>query len=293
MSMDLTEDQIRHILQGIKIPPQPQILVDLQMEQFLPNPDLNRIAEFVSQDVGLAGTILKFVNSPVVGLSNKITSISQAVSLLGLNSVVNIVNGLSIKGEMSDETIVELTGFWDTANDISQIAFNVAKRIGCPAPDEAFTLGLFHNCGIPLMMQRFNGYLDTLKAAYASPDRLITETENEKYNTNHSVVGYFTAKSWNLPLHICEAISDHHHIERSFQATHPSTAHKKTLLSILKLSEHLCGNYVIFGEQEQDFEWERIKKSVLEYMGLTNYDIEDMREAFFEMGINVQTKSEA
>lgn len=293
MSMELSEDQIRHILQGIKIPPQPQILVDLQMEQFLPNPDIERIAELVSQDVGLAGTILKFVNSPVVGLSNKITSITQAVSLLGLNSVINIINGLSIKGEMSDETIVELTGFWDTANDISQIAFNVAKRIGCPTPDEAFTLGLFHNCGIPLMMSRFPGYMETLKAAYASPDRRITEVENESFSTNHSVVGYYTAKSWNLPLHICEAISDHHNIERSFEVANPSTAHKKTLLSILKLSEHLCGNYVIFGQQEVDYEWERIRKSVLEYVGLTSYDIEDMREAFIEMGINVQPRAEA
>ena len=50
---------------------------------------------------------------------------------------------------MSDETIVELTSFWDTANDISQIAFNIAKRIGSPSPDRGLCSGLFHNCGFP------------------------------------------------------------------------------------------------------------------------------------------------
>ena len=64
MGTELTDDQIKHILQGIKIPPQPQILVDLQMEQVMPDPDLRQIARLISQDVGLSGTMLKFVNSP-------------------------------------------------------------------------------------------------------------------------------------------------------------------------------------------------------------------------------------
>ena len=68
MARELTEEQIHTILQGIKIPPQPQILVDLQMEQVMPDPDISRIAKLISQDVGLAGTILKVVNSPFYGL---------------------------------------------------------------------------------------------------------------------------------------------------------------------------------------------------------------------------------
>lgn len=291
MSTDLTEDQIKHILQGIKIPPQPQILVDLQMEQVMPNPDIRRIAELISLDVGLSGTILKFVNSPFFALSNKITSISQAVSLLGLHSVINIINGISIKGEMSDETIVELTRFWDTANDISQIAFNIAKRIGSPAPDQAYVLGLFHNCGIPLMMQRFPGYLALLEKAYAEPHKRITDTENEVYNTNHSVVGYYTAKSWNLPVDICQAIAEHHAIERVFEASANSSSNKRTLLSILKIAEHLCGNHVTFGNQSIDYEWQRIKKQVLEFVGLSSYDLEDMRQTFEEMGISLAPES--
>lgn len=291
MSTDLTEEQIKHVLQGIKIPPQPQILVDLQMEQIMPNPDIRRIAELISLDVGLSGTILKFVNSPFFALSNKITSISQAVALLGLHSVINIINGISIKGEMSDETIVELTSFWDTANDISQIAFNIAKRIGSPSPDQAYALGLFHNCGIPLMMQRFPGYMATLEKAYGNPQKRITDTENELYNTNHSVVGYYTAKSWNLPVDICQAIAEHHSIERVFEVGSSSSSNKRTLLSILKIAEHLCGNHLIFGNQSVDYEWQRIKKQVLEFVGLNSYDLDDMRETFEEMGITLAPES--
>lgn len=287
MATDLTEDQIKHILQGIKIPPQPQILVDLQMEQAMPDPDMKQIARLISQDVGLSGTMLKFVNSPFFGLANKITSIEQAVSLLGLNSVVNILNGLSIKGEMTDERIVAMTSFWDTANDIAMVSATIAKQIGFHSPDEAYALGLFHNSGIPLMHLRFSNYKDVMVETYIEKDARIIDIENKYYNTNHAVVGYYTAKSWNLPLKICEVIAEHHSAERIFADKEGKNQEKKTLLAILKIAEHICGNFAILGGQKTDHEWERIEKDILEYVGLTSFDIDDMKENFRDLGVNV------
>ena len=43
MTYELTAEQIQQVLQGISVPPQPQIMVDLQMEQVMPNPDLRSI----------------------------------------------------------------------------------------------------------------------------------------------------------------------------------------------------------------------------------------------------------
>ena len=77
MTQELSAEQIQQVLQGISVPPQPQIMVDLQMEQFLPNPDLKTIAKLISQDPGLSGALLKIVNSPYFGLSNRIASFSN------------------------------------------------------------------------------------------------------------------------------------------------------------------------------------------------------------------------
>jgi HD-like signal output (HDOD) protein len=284
---ELTEEQIKNILQGIKIPPQPQILVDLQMEQVMPDPDIKQIARLISQDVGLSGTMLKFVNSRFFGLTNKITSIEQAVSLLGLNSVINILNGLSIKGEMSDEAIVSMTRFWDTANDIAMVAATIAKQIGYHSPDIAYSTGLFHNSGIPLMLQRFSNYNEVMEQAYSGIDERIIDTENRLLNTNHAVVGYYTAKSWNLPRLICEVIAEHHNAVAIFEKKETQNQEKKTLLAILKLAEHICGNYKLLGNQDEDFEWEKCWKNILEYVGLTFLDLEDMKENFQDMGITV------
>jgi len=134
MAVELTDEQIHRVLQGISVPPQPQIMVDLQMEQVMPEPDLSNIARLISQDPGLSGALLKTVNSSFFGLASRIASIGQAVNLLGCNSVINLINAQSIKGELSDDAIVALNRFWDTAQDVAMVSLTLAKRIGYPSP---------------------------------------------------------------------------------------------------------------------------------------------------------------
>ena len=148
MSQELSAEQIQQALQGISVPPQPQIMVDLQMEQYMPDPDLEVIARLIAQDPGLSGALLKIVNSSYFGLSNKIASIQRAVNLLGSRSIINLINALSIKGEMSDDTIVTLNRFWDTAQDVAMTCLTLAKRTGAQAVDEAYALGLFHHAAV-------------------------------------------------------------------------------------------------------------------------------------------------
>lgn len=289
MATHLTEEQIRHILQGIRIPPQPQILVDLQIEQVTPDPDMDQVVRLIRQDVSLSGMMLKFVNSPFFTLKNKITSIEQAVSLLGADTVINIVNGLTIKGEMTDDRIQSMTRFWDTATDIAMVSATIAKHIGAKNPDEAYAIGLFHNAGIPLMMHRFSEYDAIMQESYAAPAPRVVDVENHHLNTNHAVVGYYTAKSWNLPPHLCEVIAEHHNAQQIFAKKDGKQPERKTLLAILKIAEHLCGNYRILGQQEADLEWELIRNEVLEYTGLSSYDLDQMSENFHDMGIAVHT----
>jgi HD-like signal output (HDOD) protein len=285
MPIELSQEQIQGILQGISIPPQPQIMVDLQLEQCSPDCDINRIAKLISHDVGLSGSILKTVNSPLYGLKNQISSIVQACNLLGVNSVVNIVNALSIRGELSDENIIELNRFWDNAMDVAMVCASIAKQIGNHSADEAYTLGLFHNCGIPLLMLRFENYRQVAIEAYSQTEPRIIDPENRELKTNHAVVGYYIAKSWNLPRHLCEAIADHHSCESIFDAQDYNNNAKKNLLAILKMAEHICGNYRSIGQQQEDYEWQRLEENLLIYVGLSAYDFQSMKESFIEQGI--------
>ncbi|GAA0288761.1 HDOD domain-containing protein [Pseudomonas rhodesiae] len=288
MSQELTAEQIQQALQGISVPPQPQIMVDLQMEQYMPDPDLDVIARLISQDPGLSGALLKIVNSAHYGLSNKIASIQRAVNLLGSRSVINLINALSIRGEMSDETIVTLNRFWDTAQDVAMTSLSVAKRTGSQAVDEAYALGLFHDCGVPLMLKRFPNYMPVLEEAYANagPDCRVVDTENNAFNTNHAVVGYYTAKSWRLPEHVTDAIANHHNALAVFSDESSRNAPLKNLLAILKMAEHICASYRVLGNQSVDHEWNAVGHLVLDYVGLSDYDFESMKLSIRELGAN-------
>ncbi len=288
MSQELTAEQIQQALQGISVPPQPQIMVDLQMEQYMPDPDLDVIARLISQDPGLSGALLKIVNSAHYGLSNKIASIQRAVNLLGSRSVINLINALSIRGEMSDETIVTLNRFWDTAQDVAMTSLTVAKRTGSQAVDEAYALGLFHDCGVPLMLKRFPNYMPVLEEAYANagPDCRVVDTENNAFNTNHAVVGYYTAKSWRLPEHVTDAIANHHNALAVFSDESSRNAPLKNLLAILKMAEHICASYRVLGNQSVDHEWNAVGHLVLDYVGLSDYDFESMKLSIRELGAN-------
>ena len=286
MPPELSSEQISLALQGISVPPQPQIMVDLQMEQYMPDPDLEVIARLISQDPGLSGSLLKIVNSPYYGLSNKIASIRRAVTVLGSRTVINLINAQSIKGEMTDDTIVTLNRFWDTAQDVAMTSLTLAKRTGTQALDEAYALGLFHDCGIPLMLKRFPDYMRVLEQGYANAGTgsRVVDTENRHFNTNHAVVGYYTAKSWRLPAHLTEAIANHHNALAIFSDDSSRNSQLKNLLAILKMAEHICASHTVLGNQREDHEWDSIRHLVLDYIGLSDYDFDTLKESIRELG---------
>ena len=286
MPPELSSEQISLALQGISVPPQPQIMVDLQMEQYMPDPDLEVIAGLIAQDPGLSGALLKIVNSPYYGLSNKIASIRRAVTVLGSRTVINLINAQSIKGEMTDDTIVTLNRFWDTAQDESMTSLTLAKRTGTQALDEAYALGLFHDCGIPLMLKRFPDYMRVLEQGYANAGTgsRVVDTENRHFNTNHAVVGYYTAKSWRLPVHLTEAIANHHNALAIFSDDSSRNSQLKNLLAILKMAEHICASHTVLGNQREDHEWDSIRHLVLDYIGLSDYDFDNLKESIRELG---------
>ncbi|MFI8373581.1 HDOD domain-containing protein [Pseudomonas helleri] len=288
MPPELSSEQISVALQGISVPPQPQIMVDLQMEQYMPDPDLEVIAGLIAQDPGLSGALMKIVNSPYYGLTNKMASIRRAVTLLGSRTVINLINAQSIKGEMSDDTIVTLNRFWDSAQDVAMTSMTLAKRTGAQAVDEAYALGLFHDCGIPLMLKRFPDYMRVLEQGYADagPDSRVVDIENRHFNTNHAVVGYYTAKSWRLPEHLTHAIANHHNALAIFSDDSSRQSQLKNLLATLKMAEHICASHKVLGNQRDDHEWNSISHLVLDYVGLSEYDFDNLKESIRDLGVH-------
>jgi len=289
----LTQENIEAILKGITIPSPPQVVADLQMEMAMPNPDLNEMADMISKDPGLAGGVLKILNSPFYG-NRDIASISQAVMMLGMNTVANIVNTLYLRDSMSlqddiDDVYKAMIRFWDSATDVARACQLVAQRLRYQNPDAAYMLGLFHNTGIPLLMQRFPDYPQVIAESYLHKEHRIVDCENRHYKTNHAVVSFYAARSWKLPEQICKVIAAHHSAVDIFTDKDKTDADEKYLHAILKMGEHLTGLYRTLGNHEEDLEWQKIEENVLDYLGLSQFDYDDLVAYAADNGIGGQT----
>lgn len=282
---DIDQGKVNDLLKGIKIPSQPQILVDIQMELVSPFGEMQVIADLIAKDVALSASVLKVVNSPFFGLVNTITSISQAINLMGSQSITNLVNAVVLKNSISGDDVTEMTKFWDNASDIAAACTTIAKKIKYPSPDDAYSLGLFHDCAIPMMMGKHTNYRTIIESGYSQKVKRVIDIENSHLESNHAVVGYFIARSWKLPKHLVQAIAQHHDIDRVFALNPDEVNETKTLLALLKIAEHLCGTHNMIGNQNTDYEYDRIKGVILNYLGFSDIDVENIRDDLQDLGI--------
>jgi len=293
MSEVINADELENMLRGIKIPSPPQIIADLQMEMAMPDPDLNAMTSLIANDAGLSGAVLKVVNSPYYGGRGSVSSIPHAAMVLGMKSIVEIVNTICLKNEtlsldeVSDDMYATMIRFWDSATDVAKACRMVAKKIHLSPLDEVYTLGLFHNVGIPLMISKYDNYLSVMRSSYEPSNKRIVDRENDTHGTNHAVLGYYTARSWKLDEKICKVIAQHHNID-IFCKGNLDDSKENIMLALLKIAEHLVGLHRVLGNQHQDYEWDLISEGVLMLTGLSQYDLEDLVEEAKELGLGQQ-----
>ncbi len=276
------DENLPEFLSGSFLPSPPEIMQKIRTA----TPDLDKIAKIINADMGLCASVLKTINSPFYGMKNNIVSIPQAVALLGLDSVMNIINAhLLLTVLKSGDYAADLDDFWQLSNDIAETCVVVANYLDFRATDDIYLLGLFHNAGVPMMLKQFPEYMTMLQGAFQQSEIRITDVENNEYNCNHAVVGYMIAKSWQLPLHLRLIIRDHHNTDHLTNGlTEDNNAN--TMMVILKIAEHISRTHLTLGKHEVDHEWGKIKSSILEYLGFSEPDFEELEDYVYDtMGL--------
>ncbi len=242
----------------INIPPQPAILLEIDKLINKPNNQLTAIGNLINKDVGLSAAIFKLVNSSFYKPAAPITSIQKAITILGLAQVSNLIKGVSLRKAIGGHELA-YEKFWERSDEIATLsAIIAAKQISACniAVDQAYMAGLFHECGVPILMQRFPEYCQSFRLNHGSnwPD---FHDEDRHFNTDHTVVGFMVTKHWNLPEFICQAVRFHHD---RLNVDHAAL----TLVSILQMARHLHKKI----HRLPDTEWPDVGGQVLEEIGV-------------------------
>lgn len=271
--------ELEQVVLGLGIPPCPQILLDISIEARKSEPDLNRIEKLICADVGLSAALIKTINSPFYGLRTKVSSIMQAIHMLGLTHLSLMVMGMVLRDFLKGINHVEMGRFWNASTKVAIISSYIATRLPYIAyehmhrhidKDEAYTYGLFQDCGIPILLNHIATYKETLGVANQSLDRKFTEIEDDAHGNNHAIVGFLLAKSWGLPDTMYEAIRNHHeHVELAENPNLLSTA-SRDFIALALLAER--ADQIISG-LNQTCEWQKGGHWVMAHFGLSESDL--------------------
>ncbi|MBU8849331.1 MAG: HDOD domain-containing protein [Desulfobacterales bacterium] len=198
---------MRRKVEGISsLPTTPDVLRRILVTIEQPDISLNKISNFISNDPALTTKILKMVNSAIYGFPGRISSVSHATVLLGLNVIKGLLIGTSVFELMQKSML----GLWEHSLNCAITARLIAQRKGLKEPEDIYAAGLLHDIGKVVLILQFPKEYEKVMNETDMEDITIIEVEKNHFPETHAGVGSWLAKKWNFPLNLVESIKYHH-----------------------------------------------------------------------------------
>lgn len=199
---------IEKLEQSGRLPTPPAVVVRLLDLSRNPDTTIQQVAETIAMDSELAAKILQFINSPLAGVAKEVTSLEQAVVLMGMKSVKLMALSFSV---LSTGSKINCKNFDRNHFALHSLACGVAARVlsnntkTC-APDEAFVVGLLSQIGQSVFAracpEEYNQILQTAKRIPMD----LPELEQEKFSETYATIGSQVLEKWGIPESIREPI---------------------------------------------------------------------------------------
>lgn len=269
--MNQMNTMTEQVLSGILIPPCPASLTSIMREAKSPRSDISKLAQLIGQDAGVVAPLLKLANSPFIGLRTKATSVLQAVSALGLQKTLNLVQNIALRQSLGGESQT-FEKFWERSSLSASIAEKIATKFPNISKDDAYIAALFHDCGIPVLMMKFPEYRDAVMTLSKQGKR-VCDIENVLFSTSHAIVGNMLTRSWLLPAHVCKAIL-HHHDPSIFYSTSENIGEDVLdLIAIIHMAECITDEHL----HVKELEWPQFEQQVLKHFEISAQEFSELK----------------
>ena len=211
----LASKPLRKLVSGMTVLPSPPACYN-EIKSALETPDISmkQVAEIISRDAGMTAKILQLVNSAFFGIPRHVSNASQAISIIGLDTVKTLALSFHIFGELTDSRVPPefIDSLWRHSVKVGKYAKQIAHaqnlhREECEA---AFTAGLLHDIGKLVFMTNFPvQYVKILNRA-EEEKAAVSLVEFSLFETTHAEAGAYLMGLWGLPDSVVEAITWHH-----------------------------------------------------------------------------------
>ncbi len=192
------------------------------------------LGKTISKDQGLVTKILSVANSPLYGIPRRVSTIDFAIVILGFNHIKNIVIALSMMDAFKNfggGRKFDQKSYWSHSLVTATAAKRVADDLGFSFSGEAFTAGLLHDLGIPVIYKYFNKEYNEILSLVKNKEMSFAEAELTTLGNSHGEIGKILVDRWNLPVALSEVIINHHN---------PSLANNDNeLVAVIHLADYM------------------------------------------------------
>jgi HD-like signal output (HDOD) protein len=207
----------------------------LEIEKALASPQcsLGMIAEIIEKDIDLTARLLRFSNSAYCGFSTRLSTVSEAIGLIGIQQVQDLLTASSVIERFSgvSSEFVSLHSFWQhsLATGIGARFIGMERRL--PKPDRLFVAGLLHDIGRLVLFLQASKQAQKIFETYTKERMLLREAEVRVLGFDHQNLAEALLKSWRYPQQLTLAVGNHHN-PASCEAARVEAA-------VVHLSDHL------------------------------------------------------
>ena len=175
---------------------------------------VKQLLPIIENDPSLAIKILRVANSAYYGLFKNIDSLQQAVVLIGLTDLYNLVLGFSViksfSQHMENDKWLDWNEFWEHSVLVGSIAQLIKTEFRLPMLGNPYALGLLHDIGKLVLFQVARPeFMESVKLQEEKGISAI-EAEREAIGFDHTQAGAILAKRWQLPESVIDAMANHH-----------------------------------------------------------------------------------
>lgn len=204
----LTEEALRG--KAASLPALPAMASELLASLGQDDVDVATLARHITSDQSLAARALRIANSPFYGLAGRVTTIQDAVVILGFRAIRSLVlSSLMVRAvdRMTGEG--NSRGFWRHAVGVALCARGLA-RFSNACQDTAFTAGLLHDIGRVFLSACFPEHATAARQYQQEVGGTFIEAEHAVMGVDHGVAGGVLARQWGFPPVMVDAIARHH-----------------------------------------------------------------------------------
>ncbi|SDK91717.1 HD-like signal output (HDOD) domain, no enzymatic activity [Maridesulfovibrio ferrireducens] len=234
----LTDPEMQKLVTEIEsLPVTPNVFESIEIELKSTDPSIKKVAEYISMDVGLVAKILRLVNSPYFGLPTQIGSISQAITMLGLESVKALILSTHLFAMYDEKKLpnFSLNLLWEHSFRVSNIIRLICEceKIDKVVAVQARMAGLLHDIGKLVLANSFSVQYGKVIKKVAETHQPICDCEIEILGTTHAHIGAYLMGLWGMSGDIVHGIGAHH----QYQDFDMSVS---MLVSIADAIDHQC-----------------------------------------------------